>query len=154
MREYILIEKIYLKSSTTRPLRLIHFAYLVLIFCNRKLLSPLQAIYFYTPYIPDTYSVIESCLSPLPGIYFYTPYLPGTYFAVEKFCACPLQLPGFGLIAPGYWACRHYQKKKKTLRLLFFTLLLKYSFNAKYKKVLQKQSRIIVFSEIPFSKNS
>ena len=130
MREYILIEKIYLKSSTTRPLRLIHFAYLVLIFCNRKLLSPLQAIYFYTP------------------------YLPGTYFAVEKFCACPLQLPGFGLIAPGYWACRHYQKKKKTLRLLFFTLLLKYSFNAKYKKVLQKQSRIIVFSEIPFSKNS
>ena len=39
MREYILIEKSYLKSPTTRPLRLIHFAYLVLIFCGRKLLK-------------------------------------------------------------------------------------------------------------------
>ena len=38
MREYILIEKSYLNSSNTRPLRLTNFAYPVLIFCDRKLL--------------------------------------------------------------------------------------------------------------------
>ena len=30
-----------------------HFAYLVLIFCDRKLLSPLPGIYFYTPYLRE-----------------------------------------------------------------------------------------------------
>ena len=38
MREYILTEKSYLNSSTTRPLRSTNFAYPVLIFCDRKLL--------------------------------------------------------------------------------------------------------------------
>ena len=37
-------------------------------------------------------------LSPLPGIYFYTGYLPGTYFAVERFRACALQLPGIEVL--------------------------------------------------------
>ena len=32
-------------------------------------------------------------LTPLPDIYFYTPYLPSTYFAAERFQACALQLP-------------------------------------------------------------
>ena len=73
MREYILIEKSYQKSSTTRPLRLIHFSYLAL-----------SGVYFYTSYLPGTYFGIESSLSPLPGIYFYTPYLPGTYCAIES----------------------------------------------------------------------
>ena len=50
MREYILTEKNYLKSSTVRPLCLIHFAYTVLAFCDRKFLSPLLGIYFYESY--------------------------------------------------------------------------------------------------------
>ena len=32
-------------------------------------------------------------LTSLPDIYFYTPYLPSTHFAAERFQACALQLP-------------------------------------------------------------
>ena len=126
MREFILIDKIYLKFSTTWPLHLIHFAYLVLIFCNRKLLESTARHLF---------------LHTLPTWHL---------FCSRKILRMPITTArhrGFGLIAPCCWACRHYV-------FCFFPLLLKYSFNVKYKKVLQKQSRIIVFSEITFSKNS
>ena len=118
MREYILIEKRYLKLPTIRFLCLIHFAYLVLIFCDRKLLNstsghlflhtfPTQHLFcdrkllkstagnLFLHTLPTQHLFCDGkLLSPLPDIYFYTPYLPGTSLAVERFCACALQLPG------------------------------------------------------------
>ena len=62
----------------------VHFAFPVVVLCDRKLLSRLPGICFYTPYLPSTYFAIKSCLSPLPGIYFYTPLLPGTVLQKKK----------------------------------------------------------------------
>ena len=131
MREYILTEKNYLKSPTTRPLRLIHFAYLVLIFCDRKLVKstaghlllhtfPTQHLFCDRKLLKSTtrYLFLQTLstrhlfcdrklLSLLPGIYFYTVQLPGTYFAVERFRACALQLPGIEVLGLSLPAAGH-----------------------------------------------
>ena len=131
MREYILIEKRYLKLPTIRLLCLIHFAYLVVIFCDRKLLNstaghlflhnfPTQHLFCDRKLLKSTAGNLflhtlptwhlfcdRKLLSPLPGIYFYTTYLPGTSFAVERFCACSLQLPGIDVLGLSLPAAGH-----------------------------------------------
>ena len=103
MREYILIEKRYLKLPTIRLLCLIHFAYLVVIFCDK---STAGNLFLHT--LPTWHLFCDrKLLSPLPGIYFYTTYLPGTSFAVERFCACSLQLPGIDVLGLSLPAAGH-----------------------------------------------
>ena len=79
MREYILIEKRYLKLPTIRFLSLIHFAYLVLIFCDRKLLNS-TAGHLFLPTFPTQHLFCDRKLlkSTAGNLFLHT--LPTRHF--------------------------------------------------------------------------
>ena len=112
MREYILTEKSYINSSTTRPLRSTNFAYPVLIFCDRKLLmSTARHLFLHNlrtrhlfcdikllkstaghPFLHTLSTSHLFCdgkfLKSTAGHPFLQIFLPGTYFVIEN-CLSP-----------------------------------------------------------------
>ena len=77
------------------------------LFCDRKLLSPLPGICFYTPYLLGTYVVIESStaehlvLQNLPTRHLFCSR------KISRMRITTARHRDFGLIALGCQACRH-----------------------------------------------